>query len=105
MRDKDWPAMCRILAPLASKIFLSPTGSDRTADPQSLVSFCREANPSAPIAVCENLTQALKMAELESFITLAGSLYIVGEAMELLHLSPAVAERGLNEWTTTSTTK
>lgn len=102
MRDKDWPAMCRTLAPLADKIFLCPTGSDRTADPQLLVSYCREANPAVPIVVCETLTQAFKKAGAESFIALAGSLYIVGEAMELLHLSPAVAERGLNEWTTSA---
>ena len=36
----------------------------------------------------------------DSFVTIAGSLYLIGEAMELLQLSPAKAnnERGLNEW-------
>ena len=91
--------MCRILAPLAGKIFLSPTGSLRTADPHLLVDNCRQANPDAPIHVCENLRHALQLTDAEPFVTLAGSLYIVGEAMELLHLSPAVAERNLNEWT------
>jgi len=98
MRDKDWPAMCRILAPVAEKIFLSPTGSLRTADPHLLVDNCRQANPGAPIHVCENLSQALQRTAAEPFVTLAGSLYIVGEAMELLHLSPLAAERSLNEW-------
>ncbi len=99
MRDKDWPAMCKILAPLAAKIYLAPTGSDRSADPQLLVGSCREANSTALIFVCKSLDEALQSSAHEPFLTLAGSLYIVGEAMELLHLSPALAERGLNEWT------
>ena len=98
MRDKDWPAMCNILAPQASRILLCPTGSDRTADPQLLVRYCQQANPTASITVCETLVHALRLAAGEPFITLAGSLYIIGEAMELLHLSPAAAQRGLNEW-------
>lgn len=99
MRDKDWPTMCKILAPLASRIYLSPTGSERSADPHLLVHSCQEANPGAAIVVCESLAQALSQAEAEPFVALAGSLYIIGEAMELLQLSPAMAERGLNEWT------
>jgi len=37
----------------------------------------------------------------EPFVVITGSLYLVGEAMELLKLSPATvgSERGLNEWT------
>jgi len=40
-------------------------------------------------------------ADNDSFVVIAGSLYLVGEAMELLGLSPGnvVGERGLNEWT------
>ena len=36
----------------------------------------------------------------DSFVTIAGSLYLIGEAMELLHVSAAkpANERGLNEW-------
>ena len=33
------------------------------------------------------------------FVVITGSLYLVGEALELLGLSPAgEGERGLNEW-------
>ncbi len=98
MRDKDWPAICHILAPLASKIHLCPTGSDRSADPQRLVGCCQEVNNVVPIFVCSGLAEALKETESEPFTVVAGSLHLIGEAMELLHLSPAVAERGLNEW-------
>jgi dihydrofolate synthase/folylpolyglutamate synthase len=104
MRDKDWPAMCKTLAPLATKIYLCPTGShERTANPHFLESTCRAANPQAPIQVCETLAQALQAAKDEPFLTLAGSLYIVGEAMELLRLSPTVSELGLNDWSAVPT--
>lgn len=100
MRDKDWPAMCHILAPVASTIHLCPTGSDRSADPQRLVASCQEVNKTAPIFVCSGLAEALKAIDAEAFTLIAGSLHMIGEAMELLHISPGVAERGLNEWTT-----
>jgi dihydrofolate synthase/folylpolyglutamate synthase len=99
MRDKDWPGICRILAPFASKVFLCPTGSERSADPQLLVNSCREVNSTAPIFVCHDLKEALDATDKETLTVVSGSLYLIGEAMERLHLSPAVAERGLNEWT------
>jgi hypothetical protein len=36
----------------------------------------------------------------DRFVTIAGSLYLIGEAMELLHLSATrqANERRLNEW-------
>ena len=39
--------------------------------------------------------------ERDSLVVIVGSLYLVGEALELLGLSPTggVSERGLNEWT------
>ena len=45
-----------------------------------------------------------KTAGAGGFVTIGGSLYLIGEAMELLHLSPGKtnSERGLNEWGGTS---
>ena len=100
LRDKDWPGMCEILAPLAGRILLVPVPSERSATPQELAEACRRANPRAQISVYASLGEALAEAADDSFVTIAGSLYLIGEAMELLHLSPARAndERGLNEW-------
>ena len=44
--------------------------------------------------------QALADSSQDGFVTIAGSLYLIGEAMELLGLSAAnsQSERGLNEW-------
>ncbi|MCX6922502.1 MAG: hypothetical protein NT154_04705, partial [Verrucomicrobia bacterium] len=100
LRDKDWPGMCDILAPLAARILLVPVPSERSATPQELADACRRVNPRAQVTECSSLREALAATTQEAFLTVAGSLYLIGEAMELLHLSPAKAnnERGLNEW-------
>jgi dihydrofolate synthase/folylpolyglutamate synthase len=100
LRDKDWPAMCEILSPLAGRILLVPVSSERSATPQELAEVCRRANPRAQVTECASLAEALEKTAKDGFVTIGGSLYLIGEAMELLHLSPAKAnsERGLNEW-------
>ena len=107
LRDKDWPSMCDILAPLAESILLVPVPSERSATPQELAIACRRANPQTQVTECASLRDALAATTGEAFLTIAGSLYLVGEAMELLHLSPAKAqdERGLNEWSDVSARK
>jgi dihydrofolate synthase / folylpolyglutamate synthase len=99
LQDKDWQSICGTLAPLAAKIFTVPVASERTADARELAAACRAANPSAEILACANLAEALKKSANEKCLVISGSLYLVGEALELLGLSPAAAsERGLNEW-------
>ena len=100
LRDKDWPGMCGILAPLAERILLVPVPSERSATTQELAVACGRANPRAQVTECASLRDALAATIKDRFLTVAGSLYLVGEAMELLHLSPARVpdERRLNEW-------
>ena len=100
MKDKDWASMCHILAPLAERIYLTPVTSERTALPEQMVPACREANPGAEISVCINLAEALQRGRQAPLLVVTGSLHFLGEAMELLNLSPGTAggERGLNEW-------
>ena len=65
-----------------------------------LPAACRAANPAAEIFACASLAEALKKSEGDTFVVITGSLYLVGEALELLGHSPAGgSERGLNEWT------
>jgi len=99
LQDKDWRHICETLAPLASRIFTVPVASERTADANELAKACHTANPSAETFACANLAEALKKLAKEKFVVITGSLYLVGEALELLGLSPAAeSERGLNEW-------
>ncbi len=100
LQDKDWPAICRILAPLAGRILLAPVSSERSAAPEDLAVACRQANPDAKIVACATLADALAQVADELFVAVTGSLYLVGEALELLGEAPAGggAERSLNEW-------
>ena len=105
LRDKDWSGMCEILAPLAGRILLVPVPSERSAMPEELAEVCRRINSKAQISTYSSLRDALAETAADTFVTIAGSLYLIGEAMELLHLSPAKAksERGLNEWSSPAT--
>ena len=101
-KDKDWQQICETLAPLASRIFTVPVSSERTADARELAASCRATNPTAETAACNSLRMALDRAANDGFVVVTGSLYLVGEALELLGLFPAnTNERGLNEWTAT----
>jgi dihydrofolate synthase/folylpolyglutamate synthase len=99
LQDKDWRHICKTLAPLAARILTVPVASERTADASELAAACRAANPSAEIGSGGSLAGALGKIEDDEFVVVTGSLYLVGEALELLGLLPALGgERGLNEW-------
>ncbi len=99
LNDKDWRQVCETLAPLAGEILTVPVSSQRTANPEDLAEACREANPTANVLVCGSLSEALQQAEAENFVMITGSLYLIGEALELLgYFPPAKSERELNEW-------
>ncbi len=97
LADKDWPAMARTLAPLASRIVTVPVSSDRTVSAADLAAVCREVNPA--IETAGSLNEALQWTQKDRFIVVTGSLYLIGEALELLGLLPSAGgERELNEW-------
>ena len=99
LQDKDWQHICETLAPLAAQIFTVPVFSERSANPNELAEACQKINPSAEIAACNSLGNALDKPAGDEFVVITGSLYLVGEALELLGLSPASHdERSLNEW-------
>jgi len=99
LADKNWPDICKILAPLAGKIFTVPVASARTADANEPAKIFRETNPAAEVFVCKNFTEAIGASKDEAFVVVTGSLYLVGEALETLGLSASDGnERGLNEW-------
>lgn len=103
LRDKDWRRICETLAPPAGRILTVPVASERTADARELAAACRAANASAGIGACDSLAGALRQITGDEFVVVTGSLYLVGEALELLGLTPATGiERALNEWNTHS---
>jgi len=99
LADKNWPDICRVLAPLAAKVVTVPVASGRTADARALAEVFNSANPAAKAVAVENLAVALNASKDEPFVIITGSLYLVGEALERLGLAPPdTGGRGLNEW-------
>src|SRR5438876_1760330 len=76
LEDKDWQRMCRILAPLAKRIFLVPVSSARAVEPGHLSRVCRRANRSAERVLCGSVVEALGRATFEPFVIVTGSLYL-----------------------------
>jgi dihydrofolate synthase/folylpolyglutamate synthase len=98
LEDKDCAAICEKLAPLASRILLTKVQSGRSALPGQLAEFCRKANPSAKVSQHPELKAALGECKNEPFVLITGSLYLIGEALEILQGPGPADERGLNEW-------
>jgi len=102
LADKQWSDICRTLGPLAHQICTVPVTSERTASAEALADAFRSVNPQAEVSLGGSVVEALKAYELEPFIVVTGSLYLVGEALELLDALPAdPGGRALNEWTKT----
>jgi dihydrofolate synthase/folylpolyglutamate synthase len=103
LQDKDWKGICRSLVPLASRIGVVPVQNERTSDPTLLLQVCREINPAAKISSHPSLGEALAEAARDRFVVITGSLYLIGEALQLLQPTPPGGpdERGLNAWSAT----
>ena len=99
LEDKSWAEICRLLAPLATRVIAVPVASSRTAAPEALARAFQEANLACTVATASHLLEALAACQADPFVVITGSLYLVGEALEQLEPSPAGSgERGLNEW-------
>jgi dihydrofolate synthase/folylpolyglutamate synthase len=86
LRDKNYDQMCQILAPLAERILCVPVNSERTCEPDQLARWCKAANPSANVSVSRNVSEAYAEASRlkQGVIVIAGSLFLVGEALDRL---------------------
>jgi dihydrofolate synthase / folylpolyglutamate synthase len=99
LADKKWPDICRVLAPLAAKVFTVPVASQRTATAEELSAIFQTTAPNLLVQPKANLADAINASKDEPFVVITGSLYLIGEALELLGVLPADgAERGLNDW-------
>lgn len=87
LRDKDYPTVCRTLAPLATRILCVPVANNRTATAEEIAHAC-QPSPAEP---CRDIADALAKASGED-ILIAGSLYLVGEALALLQHSPTTEQ-------------
>ena len=97
LADKNWEQMVGILAPVAARIVCVPVSSERTLPPDELANACRQQN-DCEVVVAESLEEGLAAVAKDDFVVITGSIYLLGEAMEMLGLAGAVDEPDLNEW-------
>ncbi len=85
MRDKDIPAVCRALAPLAARAILVPVRNPRAASPQEILGAMTLAAPGVLPHVAIGLEDAFEYArQFPEVILVTGSFFLVGEALALL---------------------
>ena len=76
-----------------------PLSSERSADPAEVQRYCAEKWPEVQTRGVARFAEAMAASENEAIVVVAGSLHLIGEAMEALKLSTSIrSERGLNEW-------
>jgi dihydrofolate synthase/folylpolyglutamate synthase len=94
LADKDAAGVVDALAPIAARIICIPVRSPRGLPAAELVRVIREKAPSIPVSEAVSLAAALPDAEAgNGRILVAGSLFLVGEA--LVHFGLA---EGAQEW-------
>lgn len=82
LNDKDWPGMATQLLPVAERALLVPVPGARAAAPETLLPICGRIAPTVPAAACPSLEAALSESAGAPFRLVAGSLYLVGQALE-----------------------
>jgi dihydrofolate synthase / folylpolyglutamate synthase len=83
MKDKNYKAMLTALLPVVDQVILTQPDIDRAAHATELATIV--ANASVTDSVKAALKHALKTANLEDLIIIAGSFYTIGEAKRFLH--------------------
>jgi dihydrofolate synthase/folylpolyglutamate synthase len=98
--DKDIPSICREIGGLSKNVYAVWISSNRSANPEFIKNEWLKVNPSANINICKDLKSALDLTENYPVTLITGSLYLVGEALEVLGVStsPSPIEKKLNEW-------
>ncbi|MEO8206148.1 MAG: folylpolyglutamate synthase/dihydrofolate synthase family protein [Chthoniobacterales bacterium] len=82
LKDKDASGMLASLREIAARFVLVPVDSDRTVSPEHL-----KEDPTISgieISACASLQEALKATKDESPVLIAGSLFLIGEALAFL---------------------
>ncbi|MEO6053971.1 MAG: folylpolyglutamate synthase/dihydrofolate synthase family protein [Chthoniobacterales bacterium] len=82
LKDKDASGMLSNLRDVASRFVLVPVDSDRTVSPEDLKK--EKALSGMEITVCESLREALKITAADKLVLIAGSLFLIGEALAFL---------------------
>jgi folylpolyglutamate synthase/dihydropteroate synthase len=97
LADKDGSSAAEILVPGATAVMIVPVHTPRAGDPTLLRGLCQVEAGAARVGQVNSLQEALTALATEDVIVITGSLYLVGEAMDLLS-GAVISERELNDW-------
>ena len=93
MRDKDVHGVCAALAPIAARIFAVRVDNPRSCSAEELAGTMRAVAPHKECAEFPGLAPALAATEKSAErVLIAGSLFLVGEALVALRLTDAKPE-------------
>ncbi len=94
-RDKAVDEVAGVLFPRADRVILTRSQVKRSARPRTLLELVDHHHPA--ISVAPNLSEALSEARsdcaADDLIVIAGSVFLVGEAVEMLQAEPATPTR------------
>ena len=94
MRDKDVAGVCTALAPIAARVFTVTVQNPRSMIATELAAVMRRAAPELEVREFGTLSAALAAAASHAELGLiAGSLFLVGEALVALGLTDVALER------------
>lgn len=97
LADKQLGEMIRLLAGRVRRVVVVPVASARSTPTEALAAEFRRAVLDLPVSPAASLPEALAQTAAEPFVLVTGSLYLVGEALELL-TGGGSGERALNDW-------
>ena len=92
VRDKAVDEVAGVLFPMADRVILTRAQVKRSARPQTLLALVDHHHPAISIApsLGEALDEARSQAAAEDLIVIAGSIFLVGEAVEMMRAQVAL---------------
>jgi dihydrofolate synthase / folylpolyglutamate synthase len=82
LKDKDMPAICRALLPIAAGFIIVPVRSHRSSDPGEIRQILHTLDPAMPCGIASDFARALEIAKpAGNRILITGSLFLAGEAL------------------------
>jgi dihydrofolate synthase/folylpolyglutamate synthase len=86
-KDKDIPGVCRELSDIADKVILTKANNPRASQPRTLNPYFALDDIHICGCVKEALAKALTLTGKKDLILVTGSLFVVGEARDILKRS------------------
>ena len=100
LADKDVGPMLEQLVPAAGRILTVPVSNPRTLGSEEVRAAVVATRMGRPVRAASTLAEALRWAAADPVVVVTGSLYLIGEALEVLGAVPMGGsdERTLNSW-------